>query len=75
MRFLGPFGVSSTPVAMKTMKKSACSAPEMKCLEPLMTQSPPSRTAWHFMPRTSEPASGSVIASASIFSPRTAGSR
>jgi hypothetical protein len=75
MRFFGPLGVSSSPVAMKTMTKSAWSAPEMKCLVPLTTQSPPSRTAKHFMPRTSEPASGSVIASASIRSPRTAGSR
>ena len=44
-------------------------------LVPFSSQSPPSRRALHFMPRTSDPASGSVIASASIFSPRTAGSR
>ena len=75
MRFLGPRGVSSSPVATKTITKSACSAPEMKCLVPLSTQSPPIRRAVHAIPRTSDPAPGSVIASASIRSPRTAGSR
>ena len=72
--FLGIFA-SSSPVATKTITKSACSAPEMKCLVPLMTQSPLSRRAVVFMPRMSEPASGSVMASASIRSPRTAGRR
>ena len=75
MRFFGPFGVWSSPVATKTMMKSAWLAAEMKCLVPLITQSPPCRRAKHFMERTSEPASGSVMARASIFSPRTAGSR
>jgi hypothetical protein len=75
MRFFGPFGVASSPVATKTITKSACSAPEMKCFVPFSTQSPPRRTALHFMPRRSEPASGSVMASASIRSPRTAGRR
>ncbi len=79
IRFFGPFGVASSPVATKTMTKSACSAPLMKCLVPFTTQSPvplgPARRAKHFIARTSEPASGSVMASASIRSPRTAGSR
>ena len=60
---------------MNTMTKSATSAWLMKCFVPLTTKSLPSRRAKHFMPRTSEPASGSVIASASIRSPRTQGSR
>ena len=75
IRFFVPARVSSSPVATKTMTKSARSAWLMKCLVPLMTKSPPSRRAKVFIPRTSEPASGSVIARASIFSPRTQGRR
>ena len=54
MRFFGPRGVSSTPVATNTMKKSACSAPEIKCFDPLrpIATLPYGR---HFMPRTSGP--------------------
>ena len=73
--FLGPFSVFSSPVAIKTITKSACSAPEIKCLVPFTIQSVPSLLAKHFIPLTSEPASGSVIAKASIFSPRTAGNK
>src|SRR6185437_10215082 len=47
----------------------------MKCLAPLMTQSPPSRWALVVIERTSEPAPGSVIARQSTRSPRTVGSR
>ncbi len=73
MRCFGPLGVSSVPVATKTMAKSAISAWLMKCLVPLITQSAPSRRANVFIARMSEPASGSVIARQSSFSPRTAG--
>ena len=75
MRFLRPRGVSSSPVAMKTMTKSAMSAWQMKCLVPLRTQSAPSGRAVAFMPRRSEPAPGSVMARQSQFSPRTQGAR
>ena len=75
IRFFGPRGVSSTPVATNTMKKSACSAPDIKCFDPLIIQSEPSDTALHFIPRTSLPASGSVMANASVISPFTAGRR
>src|SRR4051812_126579 len=45
----------------------------MKVLAPLTIQPPSTRSARVRMEATSEPASGSVIASAAIFSPRTAG--
>ena len=73
MRFFGPRAVSSSPVATNTMTKSARSACEMKCLVPFTTQSSPSRRAAHCIPRTSEPAPGSVIARASKRSPLAAG--
>ncbi len=75
MRFFGPRGVSSAPVAMKAMVKPAMSAWEMKCLVPLRIQSVPSGRAVAFMPRRSEPASGSVMARQSQVSPRTQGAR
>jgi hypothetical protein len=71
--FLGPRGVSSSPVAMKAITKSAMSAWEMKCLVPFSTQSSPSCFALAFMPRRSEPAPGSVMARQSHFSPATQG--
>ena len=40
--FFGPRDVSSSPVAMKTMTKSAMLAWLMKCLVPLTIQSSPS---------------------------------
>src|SRR5215213_8535952 len=46
----------------------------MYVLAPLTTQPPSTRTARVRVDATSEPASGSVIASAPIFSPRIAGS-
>ena len=64
-----------SPVAAKRITKSAASAWLMKCLVPVISQSPPSRTARVRMPRRSEPASGSVIARHSVRSPATAGSR
>ena len=71
----GPRGVSSSPEAMKTMAKPAMSAWLMKCLVPFRIQSSPSGRAVAFMPRRSEPASGSVIARQSQVSPRTQGAR
>jgi hypothetical protein len=47
----------------------------MNILLPLMTQWSPSRTARVRMPATSEPASGSVTATAHTFSPRINGGR
>jgi hypothetical protein len=46
----------------------------MNVLAPLTTQPPSTFSARVWIEATSEPASGSVIASAAIFSPRTAGS-
>ena len=43
----------------------------MKTFSPSMTQSSPSRRAVVRKPATSEPAPGSVMASAAIFSPRS----
>src|SRR5215831_16524257 len=70
-----PRGPGSVPVTANSTTKSAISAWLMKCLVPLMTQSPPSRRARVFIERTSEPAPGSVIARQSWRSPRTVGSR
>ncbi len=75
IRCFGPALVSSVPVATNTIAKSARSAWLMKCLVPSITQSPPARRAVVFIERTSEPASGSVMARQSIRSPRTAGNR
>ena len=74
-RLRDPRGLSSTPVAAKTMAKSGSTGPEMKCFEPLRIQSSPSGLALDFMPITSEPASGSVSAKSSRFSPFTHGMR
>ena len=73
--FLMPRGVSSSPVATNTITKSAILAWLIKCLVPLTIQSSPSGRAAHCIPLTSEPAPGSVRASASNFSPDTAGNR
>ena len=73
--FFMPRGVSSSPVATNTITKSAIFAWLMKCFVPLTIQSSPSCRAAHCIPRTSEPAPGSVRASASNFSPETAGRR
>ena len=55
------------------MAKSGITGPEMKCFEPLRIQSSPSRLALVFMDMMSEPASGSVRAKSSRFSPLTQG--
>ena len=47
----------------------------MKCLVPLITKSLPWRRARHFIPRRSDPASGSLMARHSVRSPLTVGSR
>jgi hypothetical protein len=47
----------------------------MNIFEPLTSQPPSTRFALVLIPATSEPASGSVIASAAIFSPAIAGRR
>jgi len=73
MSFFLPRGVSSSPLAMKQMAKSARSAWLMKCLVPFSTQSSPSGRALAFMPRRSDPAPGSVMARQSHFSPRMQG--
>ena len=57
------------------MAKSAMSAWLMKCFVPFRIQSSPSWRAVAFMPRRSEPASGSVMARQSQVSPRTQGAR
>ena len=57
------------------MAKSGMQGPEIKCLDPFSIQSAPSRRAFDFMPIASDPASGSVSANNSRFSPRTAGIR
>ncbi len=75
MSFLLPRAVSSSPVAAKRITKLASSAWLMKCLVPLMTKSSPSARAKVFMPRRSEPTSGSVSARQSDFSPRIEGKR
>ena len=67
--------ISLSPVRAETRKKSLHSPSLMKCLAPLSTQRPSSRSlAWVWMPAASEPAPGSVIAMAQVRSPRTAGS-
>ena len=55
--------------------KSARTPLVMKVLEPFTTQPPSSRRAKVRMPATSEPASGSLIPSAAMRSPRIAGAR
>ena len=55
--------------------KSARAPLVMKIFEPLITYSSPSRRAVVRIPATSEPAPGSVIPSAAIFSPLIAGTR
>jgi hypothetical protein len=67
--------VSSKPVAAKTMAKSGMHGPEMKCLDPFRIQSAPSRRAFDFIPIASDPASGSVRAKSSRFSPLMQGFR
>ena len=55
--------------------KSARTPFVMNIFEPLTTKPPSTRRARVLMPATSEPASGSVIPSAAIFSPRMPGTR
>jgi len=55
--------------------KSASAPPLMCCLKPLMTQESPSRTARVRMPPTSEPAVGSLMASAVVISAAHRGRR
>jgi len=54
-----------------TMPKSARSMLLIQILRPLITQSPPSRTARVVMPDGSQPAPGSEITMAELISPRT----
>ncbi|EWS62787.1 hypothetical protein Y695_03982 [Hydrogenophaga sp. T4] len=63
-----PLAVGSVLAATKYT--SPCTPLVMNILLPLITQWSPSRTARVRMPATSEPASGSVTATAQIFSPR-----
>ncbi len=55
--------------------KSARAPLVMKIFDPLITYSSPSRIAVVRIPATSEPAPGSVIPSAPIFSPLIPGTR
>ena len=64
---------ASGSVFAATTMKSAIVPFVMKVFWPVRTQSSPSRTAFVVMPPTSEPAFGSVTASAPIFSPLIAG--
>ena len=73
--FLLPLGVSSSPVEANTIAKSGITGPEIKCLDPFKIQSLPSFFALVFIDIISEPASGSVKAKSSLFSPVTQGSR
>ena len=58
-----------------SVRKSARAPLVMNILRPLTIHVSPSRTARVVMSATSEPASGSVIAMAPIFSPAIAGRR
>ena len=69
-----PRPASSVPVRARRMTKSDSSAWLMKCLCPGCATTP-SRAARVRMARTSEPASGSVIARHSTRLARTHGSR
>ena len=62
-------------VFVTSTMKSARAPLVMNIFEPLITYSSPSRIALVRMPATSEPAPGSVIPSAPIFSPLIPGSR
>ncbi len=55
--------------------KSASAPPLMCCLNPLMTHESPSRTARVWMPPTSEPAVGSLMARAVVISAAHSGRR
>ena len=66
IRFFGPRGVSSSPVATKTMAKSAMIGAGDEVLGAVqhpVAAVPPGRA---FMPRRSDPAPGSVIARQSM---------
>ena len=71
MPWCPPSSVVFTAVTMK----SARTPPVMNVFEPLTTQPPSTRRAKVRSAATSEPASGSVIPSAAIFSPRIPGTR
>ena len=71
----GPRGVSSWPVAAKTMAKSGITGPDMKCFDPVKIQSLPSRLALLFIDMMSEPASGSLSAKSSRLAPVTHGAK
>ncbi len=67
--------LAARSVFAPTKYRSPCTPLVMNILLPLITHSSPSRTARVRMPATSEPASGSVTATAQTFSPRISGGR
>ena len=70
-----PWWPPSSVVLTAVTMKSARTPFVMNIFEPLTTKPPSTRRARVLMPATSEPASGSVIPSAAIFSPRMPGTR
>ena len=70
-----PWWPPSPVVLTAVTTKSARTPLVMKVFEPLTTQPPSTGSALVRMPATSEPASGSVIPSAAMRSPRMAGAR
>ena len=68
-----PWWPPSCVVFTAVTMKSARTPLVMNIFEPLTTKPPSTRLAQVLMPATSEPASGSVIPSAAIFSPLIAG--